>query len=65
MAVPRTEPDELVKRLDDVVLVDVRNDEDYASSTRKLPGAVRIPVEYVDERAEDLDPNREVVTYCT
>lgn len=56
--------DELLARLrrGDVVLVDVRPAEEYASG--HIEGARSVPLEELDRRLDDLPPDREVVAYC-
>lgn len=68
MKIPRITRDELRERLDrgeDILLLDVRNSEDYGLSSKKLPGAVRIPVEELEGRVDELDRTKEIVVYCT
>ncbi len=66
--VPRITGQELEARLDakdDILILDVRNQTDYDASAQRLPGAVRIPAGEVEARLGELDPDREVVAYCT
>ena len=53
-----------IERGDDFVLVDALAPMSYARS--HLPGAVNLPLEWVDERAERRIPSldTEVVVYC-
>jgi rhodanese-related sulfurtransferase/DNA-binding transcriptional ArsR family regulator len=55
---------ELVKRLagGDVVLVDVRPEEEYAAG--HIEGAQSIPLEELERRLAGLPRDREVVAYC-
>jgi len=46
-------------------VLDVRNPTDYAASSDRIPGAVRIPGEELEARLGELDPAKEVVAYCT
>jgi rhodanese-related sulfurtransferase len=49
-----------------VVFVDSRNPVAWGSSTVKLPGAIRIPVDGVDEHLGELPRDATaVITYCT
>lgn len=49
-----------------VVFVDARNPVAWGTSTVKLPGAVRIPVDAVDEHLAELPRDAAaVITYCT
>lgn len=62
----RITPRELHEKLgtDEVVLVDVRRGS-YAESEAKLPGAVRVDPESVEDGIEGLPRGSEIVTYCT
>ena len=67
-AVSRIELDELERRLDGPappILVDALSQLSFAQS--RLPGAVNIPPERVDELAPRLLPDRdaEIVVYCS
>ncbi|MFQ5736886.1 MAG: rhodanese-like domain-containing protein [Thermodesulfobacteriota bacterium] len=65
---PRMTQEEFKGRFDageDIVVLDVRNPSDYAASGERIPGAIRIPVEELEARTGELDPDREVVAYCT
>jgi ArsR family transcriptional regulator len=55
---------ELLDRLraDDVVLIDVRPEDEYAAG--HIPGAVSMPTEQVEARLAELPTDREVVAYC-
>jgi adenylyltransferase/sulfurtransferase len=44
------------------VLLDVRRADEVAIST--LPHAVHIPIEEIEERHGELDPDAETVVYC-
>jgi rhodanese-related sulfurtransferase/predicted transcriptional regulator len=56
--------EELVKRLasGDVVLIDVRPEEEYAAG--HIEGAQSVPLEELERRLADLPADREVVAYC-
>lgn len=58
-------PQELKARLDagrPPVLLDVR--EDWETRLCRLPNAVHIPIEEIERRVEELDPEDEIVVYC-
>ncbi len=66
--VTRVTPDEVKTRLDrgeKFAFVDARNDEAWAESDVKLPGAVRLPVQEAGRRAGELPRDRTIITYCT
>jgi rhodanese-related sulfurtransferase/DNA-binding HxlR family transcriptional regulator len=56
--------DELVARMarGDIVLVDVRPDEEYAAG--HIDGARSIPIDELERRLAELPRSREVVAYC-
>jgi len=49
-------------RADDVVLVDVRPEHEFAAG--HLPGALSIPLSALESRLSDLPRDREIVAYC-
>ena len=44
------------------LLLDVR--QDWETQLCRLPNAVHIPIEEIEYRTEELDPNTETVVYC-
>ena len=56
--------DELVKRLasGDVVLIDVRPEEEFAAG--HIDGARSVPIDELERRLAELPADREVVAYC-
>lgn len=58
-------PQELKVRLDrhdPIVLLDVRQDRE--TKLCRLENAVHIPIEEIEYRTEELDPEDEIVVYC-
>lgn len=56
---------ELKQRLDngdDIQLIDVREDNEYAFA--RIPNAVHIPLGQVLARMDEIDPDRETVVHC-
>lgn len=56
---------ELARRLrrgDDLVVIDVRPEEEYAAG--HLPGALSIPLDELAKRIRGLPKDREIVAYC-
>ena len=51
---------------EDLVLVDVRTEPEYAGALGTLPGAKLIPLNELEERLDDLEPHRgrEIVLVC-
>ena len=63
--ISRDELREKIERGDDFVLVDALAPMSFARS--RLPGAINLPPEWVDERGPRKipDPATEIVVYCT
>ncbi len=58
-------PQELKARLDGraaPTLLDVR--EDWETKLCRLPNAMHIPIEEIEVRIDELDPEEELVVYC-
>ena len=45
--------------------LDTRNPQAWGASEVKLPGALRVPAEEVEQHLETLPREREIITYCT
>lgn len=56
--------EELVDRLarDEVLLIDVRPDEEYAAG--HIPGAVSVPFDRIADSLAEVPPDAEIVAYC-
>ena len=52
-------------RGDPLVFVDARHPQAWNSSKVKLPGAIRVPVDEVKDRFQEIPRDRSVITYCT
>lgn len=68
MAVERITVDvlkRLIERGENVFFVDTRNPKAWAEADTKLPQAIRVPADAVEEHFADIPHNRLVVTYCT
>lgn len=62
---PLVTPEELVKIIDDhedFVIVDVREEEEFAESN--IDGAINIPLKSLRERINELDPEERTIVYC-
>ena len=58
-------PSELKQRLDTAgapLLLDVR--QDWETRLCRLPNAVHIPIEEIEVRTDELNPEDEIVVYC-
>jgi rhodanese-related sulfurtransferase len=58
----REELSRRLRRKDDLLVLDVRPAEEYASG--HLPGAVSMPVGELNRRLKELPKNKEIVAYC-
>ena len=47
-----------------VLFIDTRDQKAWERSTRKLPGAVRIPDEQIEQALDKLPRDRILVAYC-
>lgn len=45
------------------VFLDVRSEAAYEGS--HIPGAVSIPLQFLEPRIDELDPDQWIITYCT
>jgi rhodanese-related sulfurtransferase len=65
---PRITVNDLRKRMEageDFVLIDTRNPQAWAQSDVKLPEAIRVPVDNLDEKLAEIPKGKPIVTYCT
>ena len=68
LRVDRITPDELKHRLDageEVVVVDLRGSLDFELDPQRLPGALRLSAEQLENGPLEIAPRSEVVLYCT
>jgi len=68
MEATRVTIDEVKARMDrgeQFTFVDARNSEAWAEAATKLPGAIRVPADAVDEHLSEIPHDRTVITYCT
>ena len=64
----RISVDDLRDRLnrgENIFFVDTRNPRAWAEADTKLPQAIRVPADAVEEHFADIPRDRLVVTYCT
>jgi rhodanese-related sulfurtransferase len=64
----RVTVDELKERMargEEFVFVDTRNPKAWAEAETKLPSAIRLPADEVDEHLDQIPKDRTVITYCT
>lgn len=68
MEVTRITVDEVSERLnraEQFTFVDTRNPTAWGEAEQKLPGAIRVPAEEVDQHVNEIPHDRVVITYCT
>ena len=64
----RISTEDLSKRMEvgeDFVVIDTRNPQAWAQSDVKLPEAIRVPADKLEERLAQIPRNKSVVAYCT
>ncbi len=60
--------DEVKQRMDrgeQFTFVDSRNPKAWAEADQKLPNAVRVPAEELEQHLDEIPKDRAVITYCT
>ena len=60
--------DEVKQRLDrgeQFAFVDSRNPKAWAEADKKLPNAIRVPAEELEQHLDEIPKDRAVITYCT
>ncbi len=65
---PRITVEQLKKRMDageDFTVIDVRNPKAWAETDTVIPGAIRIPLDQLEQNLPRIPKNRPVVAYCT
>jgi rhodanese-related sulfurtransferase len=68
MEATRITVDEVKQRLgrgEQFTFVDSRNPQAWGESDRKLPNAIRVPAEELEQHLDEIPKDRAVITYCT
>ena len=68
MEATRITVDEVRERMDrgeQFTFVDSRNPQAWAESDEKLPNALRIPANELEQHLDKIPKDRAVITYCT
>jgi rhodanese-related sulfurtransferase len=68
MEVTRVTVDEVKQRMDRgemFTFIDTRNPTAWGEADTKLPGALRIPANEVEQHLDEIPHDRTVITYCT
>jgi rhodanese-related sulfurtransferase len=64
----RVTVDEVKERMDrgeQFAFVDTRNPVAWGESDVKLPGAIRVPADELEQHLDEIPRDRAVITYCT
>ena len=46
-------------------VIDVRNPQAWAESDTKIPGAIRVALDELDQKLPSIPKNKPIVAYCT
>lgn len=68
MEATRITVDEVAERLDrgeQFAFVDTRNPQAWGQADKKLPSAIRVPIDELDQHLDEIPQDRTVITYCT
>ncbi|MGH9405848.1 MAG: rhodanese-like domain-containing protein [Terriglobia bacterium] len=68
LRIARLTPEELMEKLrrgEPLAIVDLRNKVEFQANPEKLPGAIRMSPDELQERAGEIPRDRDVVLYCT
>ena len=68
MEATRVTVDEVKGRMDrgeQFAFVDTRNPVAWGESDVKLPGAIRVPADELEQHLDEIPHDRAVITYCT
>ena len=64
----RISAEDLKKRMEageDFVVIDTRNPRAWGQSDVKLPEAIRLPADKLEEQLAKIPKNKSIATYCT
>ena len=59
------EAKERIDRGEPLVFIDSRNSEAWAKASTRLPDAVRVPADEIEEHLKEIPRDRTIVSYCT
>lgn len=68
MEATRVTVDEVKQRMDrgeTFTFIDTRNPTAWSESDSKLPGAIRIPADEVEQHLDEIPRGQTIITYCT
>ncbi len=64
----RVTVDEVMERMnrgEELQFLDTRNPKAWSEADTKLPGAIRVPADEVEQHLTELKHDRTIITYCT
>lgn len=56
---------ERMERGEPFTFIDTRNPKAWGEADTKLPGAIRVPADEVEQHLKEIAHDRAVITYCT
>jgi rhodanese-related sulfurtransferase len=65
---PRITVEELKRRMEageDFTIIDVRNPQAWAEAKTKIPEAIRVPIDDLEQNLPNIPRDKPVVAYCT
>jgi rhodanese-related sulfurtransferase len=68
MEATRVTVDEVKERMErgePFTFIDTRNPKAWGEADTKLPGAIRVPADEVEQHLKEIPHDRAVITYCT
>ena len=68
MEATRITTDEVKERMDrgePFAFLDTRNPKAWAEADKKLPNAIRVAAEELEQHLDEIPKDRAVITYCT
>jgi rhodanese-related sulfurtransferase len=68
MEATRVTVDEVKERMnrgEQFTFVDTRNSKAWGEAQTKLPGAIRVPADEVEQHLSEIPRDRTAITYCT
>lgn len=68
MGATRVTVDEVKERMDrgeQFTFADTRNPQAWGEADTKLPGAIRVPADEVEQHLDEIPRDRAIITYCT
>lgn len=64
----RISKEEVKRRLEageEIVFLDIRNPGPWERAEHKIKGAIRLPLNEIDQRVPSIPKGKPIVTYCT